>query len=599
MACEKKIEEPEPVATGLKSDPCTKLAEQDVASGKDGIPSDSTSLVSSLGDATSSIKGETDHESIAEQGVYYPPTSCYNYYYPGYNGTFTQLDDSSYLNAGVGSYTGIQSDNGSLLYYLPGFNPYGTGTYMGVDGQQPYLSSSGYHQHPVSYGSEAMPIYSWDSTYVGDAANGTTAIPGKSKSAMGFNASVKSNSFNSIKTSGTLAGKFSALPLDSKSPQYAASNFSKPILQSVKPVSKLGSGFQSAGLVKGFHPVGKYSSFSTNQNQGLHNGTMNYRPNGRVWNGNNRFKPADKSSRNGEFEASTELTRGPRVHNGSNTSNSLVEEEQLGNIVRRDQYNLEDFPTEYDNAKFYVIKSYSEDDIHKCIKYDVWSSTPSGNKKLDAAFHDAEAKLSETGTKCPIFLFFSVNGSGQFVGLAEMIGKVDFNKDMDFWQLDKWNGFFPVKWHIIKDIPNTQLRHIILENNDNKPVTFTRDTQEVGLKQGVEMLKIFKSYSGKTSVLDDFNFYEIREKLLKAKRGNKPAYSQTEIYKNNDFPKHLKAGERMIEEESARTNNSSDPTSSVINLAKNLSLNSDPLKSTAVVNPRENSVPPISASKAF
>jgi hypothetical protein len=67
------------------------------------------------------------------------------------------------------------------------------------------------------------------------------------------------------------------------------------------------------------------------------------------------------------------------------------------------------------------------------------------------------------------------------LGVAEMIGRVDFDKDMDFWQLDKWNGFFPVKWQIIKDVPNTQLRHIILENNDNRPVTFTRDTQEVSL----------------------------------------------------------------------------------------------------------------------
>lgn len=60
-----------------------------------------------------------------------------------------------------------------------------------------------------------------------------------------------------------------------------------------------------------------------------------------------------------------------------------------------------------------------------------------------------------------------------------MIGRVDFNKSMDFWQQDKWNGYFPVKWHIIKDVPNPQLRHIILENNDHKPVTNSRDTQEV------------------------------------------------------------------------------------------------------------------------
>lgn len=76
-------------------------------------------------------------------------------------------------------------------------------------------------------------------------------------------------------------------------------------------------------------------------------------------------------------------------------------------------------------------------------------------------------------------IYVKVNTSGQFVGLAEMIGPVDFNKDMDFWLVDKWSGFFPVKWHVIKDLPNNLLRNIILENNDNKPVTHSRDTQEV------------------------------------------------------------------------------------------------------------------------
>jgi len=60
-----------------------------------------------------------------------------------------------------------------------------------------------------------------------------------------------------------------------------------------------------------------------------------------------------------------------------------------------------------------------------------------------------------------------------------MVGPVDFNKDMDFWQQDKWSGSFPVKWHIVKDVPNGNFRHIILENNEFKPVTNSRDTQEV------------------------------------------------------------------------------------------------------------------------
>ena len=60
-----------------------------------------------------------------------------------------------------------------------------------------------------------------------------------------------------------------------------------------------------------------------------------------------------------------------------------------------------------------------------------------------------------------------------------MVGPVDFHKNFEYWQQDKWNGCFPVKWHIVKDVPNSLLKHITLENNENKPVTNSRDTQEV------------------------------------------------------------------------------------------------------------------------
>jgi hypothetical protein len=166
----------------------------------------------------------------------------------------------------------------------------------------------------------------------------------------------------------------------------------------------------SKGLLKGYHPMGNLSSF-TYQKQGMfpQNGQINYRPNGRVWNANDKSKPKDKYNRNGEFEAPTELTRGPRAHNKSAPSDSTGEKVDLGFSICRDQYNLPDFQTDYEDAKFYIIKSYSEDDVHKSIKYDVWSSTPNGNKKLDAAFRDAEAKASEKSSKYPIFLFFSVS----------------------------------------------------------------------------------------------------------------------------------------------------------------------------------------------
>jgi len=106
---------------------------------------------------------------------------------------------------------------------------------------------------------------------------------------------------------------------------------------------------------------------------------------------------------------SKEITRGPRgQYNYFLLQPSIVNDESA-TTISRDQYNLSDFQTEYETAKFYVIKSFNEDDVHKGVKYNVWTSTPNGNKKLNTAFHDAEAKLRQTGTKCPIFLFFSVS----------------------------------------------------------------------------------------------------------------------------------------------------------------------------------------------
>lgn len=128
-----------------------------------------------------------------------------------------------------------------------------------------------------------------------------------------------------------------------------------------------------------------------------------------------------------------------------------------------------------------------------------------------------------------------VNASRQFVGLAEMVGYVDFNKDLDFWQVDKWSGFFPVEWHVVKDIPNWELRHIILDNNEDKPVTHTRDTHEIKLKEGLQMLSIFKKYSAVTYLLDDMDFYEEREKSLRMKKEHKPATLRMDLFKEKDY----------------------------------------------------------------
>ncbi|KAF7986524.1 hypothetical protein HWV62_26228 [Athelia sp. TMB] len=173
-------------------------------------------------------------------------------------------------------------------------------------------------------------------------------------------------------------------------------------------------------------------------------------------------------------------------------------------LIAAKGYNPSAFDIRPSYARFFVIKSYTEDDVHKSLKYEIWSSTDPGNKRLDKAF-------KECAGRGPIYLFFSVNASGHFCGMAEMLTPVDYTRSSTVWASDKWKGVFKVRWIFVRDIPNANLRHIRLNNTqERKPVTNSRDTQELLPDAGQEMLRIFSSHPARTSLLQDFAFYELQ-----------------------------------------------------------------------------------------
>lgn len=155
-------------------------------------------------------------------------------------------------------------------------------------------------------------------------------------------------------------------------------------------------------------------------------------------------------------------------------------------------------------ARFFVIKSYTEDDVQKSLKHEIWSSTVLGNKRLDAAYRESH----ERG---PIYLFFSVNGSRHFCGVAEMISPVDETATSNVWAQDKWKGLFNVRWRMVRDVPTSALRHLRLTNTqDQKPITQSRDSTELPYDVGCAVLQIFldHQHKSKTSLLQDFAYYE-------------------------------------------------------------------------------------------
>ncbi|KAJ3699724.1 hypothetical protein LUZ61_003429 [Rhynchospora tenuis] len=445
------------------------------------------------------VGSELSSDYSTDQPVYYSLTPSYSYYNTGYE-SHGEWSDQSTLFAIDGQnlrYSGLQTEDLPYLYYSPGYgymysSPDQYATYQqympGPTYQaQTQLSPSAYVPVVIQPGndfSSYASLVSFDPSAV--SASVTAPGPGLTSSRLANNTNAKGRPHTS--TSGTMSPV--SLVTGASRSSHHSQIASKPSVGGVTSnastrENQSGNAKSTEQLSQAFTNNLRISSQSTNNRAG-HNQSEDNRGAGTA-----RSNTATEKS-----YPSLSNARGSAVY------------------IDSKQFNADDFPVDYPNAKFYIIKSYSEDDVHKSIKYGVWSSTPNGNRRLDAAYMDAQRKSTGNPKGCPVFLFFSVNASGQFCGVAEMVGPVDFNKDMEFWQQDKWSGSFPVKWHIVKDVLNASFRHITLENNENKPVTNSRDTQEVPYDVGITMLKIFKNTPLTSSVLEDFPFYETRQQAM-------------------------------------------------------------------------------------
>ena len=189
------------------------------------------------------------------------------------------------------------------------------------------------------------------------------------------------------------------------------------------------------------------------------------------------------------------------------------------------------------NSKFFVIKSFSEEDVHKSIKYGVWSSSKNGNLTLSNAFQMAKEKNGK------VYLFYSCNGSGRYVGVARMKTPCDEAKTFEFWTQDgKWPGLFDVEWLFIKDVPFKEFKNIIITMKDGeiKPISNARDTQEIPFEQAKIMLEKISNYQNSNTILEHFEFYDMRqenyEKNMQAKKYsvNQKNPQQQQLNNNNN-----------------------------------------------------------------
>ena len=220
------------------------------------------------------------------------------------------------------------------------------------------------------------------------------------------------------------------------------------------------------------------------------------------------------------------------------------------NLLDINSKNYSIFEKITENDKFFVIKSFTEEDIHKSMKYGVWSSSKNGNKILDNNYKLCEKKNAN------VFLFFSCNKSGRFCGVCKMITPVDQNKIFELWTQDNtWPGLFKVEWIFIKDVPlrlfNNQF--IVMNNNQIRPISHSRDTQEIPFNKAKIMMEQFAKYKNSNTIFERFEFYDLRQdNYVKNKRLREQ--------------KEKEEKEKMINEQNIESNKMDDNN---INMNKN------------------------------
>ncbi len=97
-----------------------------------------------------------------------------------------------------------------------------------------------------------------------------------------------------------------------------------------------------------------------------------------------------------------------------------------------------DFP----NAQFFVVRSKNRDDIHKAMKYGVWTSSYYNNKKFKEACQQG-----------PVFFIFTILKTNKFVGIAQIIDKPDLKIEFPYWgEIGKWKGIIKIRWLFVRDI---------------------------------------------------------------------------------------------------------------------------------------------------
>ncbi|CAD8101882.1 unnamed protein product [Paramecium sonneborni] len=159
----------------------------------------------------------------------------------------------------------------------------------------------------------------------------------------------------------------------------------------------------------------------------------------------------------------------------------------------------------FDNIKdsrFFIIRTQGEDNVHRAMKYGIWTSSSRKNERLDEAFKNK---------KEDVYLFFTEINSMCFSGMAKLTSQFNAKSHFKYWLIEnKWFGTFQIQWLYVKDLPFKLFDEIKqiqkLEGSEEtlKSVYDLIDCTELTTENGIKMAQIFQLEKTNKSLFEEF-----------------------------------------------------------------------------------------------
>jgi hypothetical protein len=179
-------------------------------------------------------------------------------------------------------------------------------------------------------------------------------------------------------------------------------------------------------------------------------------------------------------------------------------------------HRLEDFK----GASFFIIRSKKLDDIHKSMKYGVWTSSSFNNNKFNSAYRKNEN----------VYFIFTSLTKNFFVGLARMVGEVDLNREFAYWgEIGRWRGLCRIEWVFARDLLFSQISQL---QQNGSYIDELKDGCEISWDNANTMMSLFIQNSKASSVLQSFPHLDSRELKVRNHIDTSIQTGMIDIYKN-------------------------------------------------------------------